>query len=175
MELPTEKRFAFSVSGTGEPGRRQSDKLLMLEDRFFDSYMNNKWPPISSHSSMDNMDEKDPSACVTSSCSEHPTATATANFSVQDARPVVEELTVENMHQIALSGGHHVFRQRQLQHLSQLPSEILGSQDNSAAMARFGEENVGMPSCIPVQKPLLIREIDERMLSDEQSRRLRKS
>lgn len=174
MELPTEKRFAFSVSGTGEPGRRQSDKLLMLEDRFFYSYMNNKWPPISSHSSMDNMDEKDPSACVTSSCSEHPTATATANFSVQDARPVVEELTVENMHQIALSSGHQVFRQRQLQHLPQLPSEILGSQDSSAAMARFGEENVGMPSHIPVQKPLLIREIDERMLSNEQSREAEK-
>ncbi|XP_039168685.1 protein SUPPRESSOR OF PHYA-105 1 [Eucalyptus grandis] len=136
--------------------------------------MNNKWPPISSHSSMDNMDEKDPSACVTSSCSEHPTATATANFSVQDARPVVEELTVENMHQIALSSGHHVFMQRQLQHLPQLPSEILGSQDSSAAMARFGEENVGMPSHIPVQKPLLIREIDERMLSNEQSREAEK-
>ncbi|XP_030468270.1 protein SUPPRESSOR OF PHYA-105 1-like isoform X1 [Syzygium oleosum] len=175
MELPAEKRFAFSVSGNGELGRRQSDKLLMPEDRFLDPYMKNKWPETSSRSSLDNMDEKDPRACVTSSsCSEPPITAGSANFSVQDARPVVEELTVENMHQMALSSGHIVFRQRQLQHLPQMLSRSLGSQDSSPMMARVSEENVGMPSHLPVQKPLLIREIDEQMLSSEQSREAEK-
>ncbi|KAF8026958.1 hypothetical protein BT93_E0016 [Corymbia citriodora subsp. variegata] len=174
MELPTEKRFALSASGNGQLGRRQSDKLLMLEDPFLDSSMKNKWPVSSSHSSVDDMDEKDPSACVTSSCSEPPIATVSASFSFQDARPVVEELTVDKMHHMALSSGHNSFRQRQLQHLPQLLSRSLGSQDSSAAMARVGEENVGMPSHLLVQKPLLIGEIDERMSSNEQSREAEK-